>query len=83
MRETWHVCSPIGFGTAEQGLCNCRASVRLSVCSIRLQHAAAAGLLQPGDIDWLLHGRRSAAAAPQHGAAANAGSATLSAKGRG
>ena len=41
--------------------------------SVRLSHPAAASLLlwarQPGDIDRLLHGRRSAAAAaPQHGA---------------
>jgi len=66
-------------------LCICRASVGASVYPIRPTHsAAAAGLLlwarRPGDIDRLLHGRRSAAAAPQHGrAAANAGSGTLSA----
>ena len=41
--------------------------------SVRLSHPAAESLLlwarQPGDIDRLLHGRRSAAAAaPQHGA---------------
>ena len=39
-----------------------RPSVSLSVCPIRLPHAAAAGLLlwarRPGDIDRLLHGRR-------------------------
>jgi len=38
----------------------------------RPPHAAAADLLlwarRPRDIDRLLHGRRSAAAAPQHGA---------------
>ena len=49
-----------------------RPSVCLSVCPIRPPHAAAAGLLlwarRLGDIDRLLHGRRSAAAAPQHGA---------------
>ena len=49
--------------------CALLASVRLSK---RPPHAAAAGLLlwarRSGDIDRLLHGRRSAAAAPQHGA---------------
>ena len=46
-----------------------RQSVRLSVCPFRPLHPAAVGLLlwarRPGDIDRLLHGRRSAAAAPQ------------------
>ena len=50
---------------AEQGL---YATVRLS----RPAAAAAAGLLlwarRPGDIDRMLHGRRSAAVAPQPGA---------------
>jgi len=47
--------------------------VRPSVCPVWRRHAAAAGFLlrarRPGDIDRLLHGRRSvaAAAAPQHG----------------
>jgi len=45
---------------AEQGLCNGRASVRLSVC---LSRPAAAH--RRFDIDRLLRGRRSAAAAPQ------------------
>ena len=40
--------------------------------SVRLSHPAAAGLLlwarRPGDIDRLLHGRRTAAATLQHGA---------------
>ena len=48
-----------------------RPSVCLS-CPFRPLHAAAAGLLlwaqQPGDISLLLHGRRSAAAMPHHGA---------------
>ena len=65
--------------TTDQGLMklsSVRPSVRLSVCPIiRPLHAAAVGLLlwarRPGDIDQLLDGRRSAAAA-------NAGSATLS-----
>ena len=39
---------------------------------VRLSHPAAAGLLlwarRPGDIDRLLHGRRTAAATLQHGA---------------
>jgi len=53
---------------AQQGFCNCRASVHPSVC---LSHpAAAAGLVLwarwTADINRLLHGRRSAAAAPQH-----------------
>ena len=57
-------------------LSSVRPSVCLSVCPIiRPLHAAAVGLLlwarRPGDIDRLLDGRRSAAAA-------NAGSATLS-----
>jgi len=42
----------------EQGLCSCRASVCLSVCSIRPPHATAAGLLlwtrPAGDVDRLL-----------------------------
>jgi len=54
---------------AEQGLCNCRASVRPSVClsvlfGRRCCKFAAAGPAA-GDMDRLLHGRRSAAAAPQ------------------
>jgi len=74
----------------KQRLCNCRASVRLSaclsVCAVRPPHAAAAGLqLQPGghagDISRLLHDGPAVSisrAAARH-AAANAGSATLSA----
>jgi len=58
---------------AEQGPSNCRASVCLSVRPVtRPPDAAAAGLLlwtrQAGDINRLLHSRRSSAAAPQHGA---------------
>ena len=49
-----------------------RSSVCPSVRPIRPPHVAAAGLLlcagQPGYIDRLLHGRRPAAMAPQHGA---------------
>jgi len=50
-----------------------RFSVRPSVCPIiRPPHAAAAGLLlkvrRARDIYRLLHGRRSATAAPQYGA---------------
>ena len=52
--------------SAEQGLWNCRASVRMSVClSVRLCHPSprcAADLLRAGDIDLLLHSRRPAAA---------------------
>ena len=44
------------------------SGVRSSVCPIRPPNATAAGLLRPGDIDRLLHGRWSAAAAPQQGA---------------
>ena len=61
----------------EHGLWNCRASVHLSVA------ATAAHLLlwtwRAENIDWLLHGWCLAAAMPQHCAAANVGSATLSA----
>jgi len=60
-----------------------RPSVRLSDYPLSHSHAAAAGLLSlagwPGDIDRLLHSRRSAA----RRAAANADSTALSAKGRG
>ena len=65
---------------AEQNLRNGRigrvlfshSGVRLSVCPIiRSPQSAAAGLLlcarRGGNIDRLLHGRRSAPAAPQHG----------------
>ena len=59
----------------QQDLCICpsaRLSVYPSVSPSNPPHAAAAGLLLwarlPGGIDRLLHGRRSAAAAPQHGA---------------
>jgi len=53
-----------------KGLRNGTVSVRPSVCpSYRLLQQRAAGLLlrarRTGDIDRLLHGRRSAAAAPQ------------------
>ena len=48
--------------------------VRPSVCLIRPPHAAAAGLLlwarRAGDVEWMLHGRRSAAAALQQRRAA-------------
>jgi len=62
----------IVIGTARRLYANVgRPSVRPSVCPIRPPHADAAGLLlwarRPGDIDRLLHSRRSAAAAPQHG----------------
>ena len=65
----------------EHGLWNCRASVHLSLC---LSVAATAAHLllwtrRAENIDWLLHGWCSAAAMPQHCAAANVGSATLSA----
>jgi len=64
-----------------------RPSVRLPACCIRPPHAAAAGLLlwarRPGGIDRLLHGRRATAVSSSRAAArlaaANAGSATLSA----
>jgi len=54
---------------AEQGLCNCRPSVRPAIClsvlfGRRSCKFAAAGPAA-GDMDRLLHGRRSAAAAPQ------------------
>ena len=58
-------------GAGSMQLSGVRLSVCLSVCPIRPPHAAAAGLLlwarRPEDLDRLLHGRRSAAAAPQHG----------------
>jgi len=60
---------------AERGLCNGTVSVRLSVCPslwpIRPLQQRAAGLLlwarRVGDIDRLLHSRRSAAAAGECG----------------
>jgi len=59
-----------------------RPSVCLSVCPIQ-PHAAGVGLLlwarRPGDIDRLLHGQVSSSRAAARRAAANAGSATLSA----
>jgi len=60
------------------------SGVRLSVCPIRPPHAAAASLLlwaQRPDVDRLLHGGPavSSSRAAARRAAANAGSATLSA----
>jgi len=74
------VLLPLPLLYAEQGLCNCPASVCLRVhLSQNSLHGAAAGLLlwaqRAGYIDRLLHGRRSAA---RH-SAANAGYASLSA----
>jgi len=50
-----------------------RPSVWLSLCPVRLPHAAAAGLLlwarRQGDIDCLLHGRQAAAVSSSRAAA--------------
>jgi len=62
------------------------SGVRPSVCPICQLHAAAVGLLlwarKPGDIDRLLHGAGGLSVSSSR-TAANAGSATSSAKGRG
>jgi len=77
-----HTCSlflALPAYDAEQGLCNCQASFRLSLPAwLHSSKPAAAGLLlwarPKGDIDRLLHG------AQQRGVRrANAGTATLSA----
>jgi len=42
------------------------SGIHLYICPIQPLHAAPVGLLQPGHVNQLLHGQRSAAVLPQH-----------------